>query len=491
MNTRLLLYRRFLISLFALLFIITQGPLTGQVLRTERLQQMIGEAEKKWRGRIGLSIQRLKDDSVVCRTRYTELFIPASVVKVLTTGAVLQTKGSSYRIPTDVYMTGQVKGQVLDGNLIIRGHGDPSIASKYIAREEQRFLDELVEVLKRKGIKEITGGIYIDGSLPTGVGPVASWLSADTRNVYGAGLYGINYRDNVLDFSVVVHAQRGALSVPETIPQLSGLTYLTEVTKARRRGISYSSTPASPVLRIRANTRYNQRARYRIPNPAPADALYANLLQRLGTVGIGLGHPGGVTYDGYEPEGILLYTYHSRTLDTLAKITNYRSQNLFAEAIAAQLKPNIDRGQALTSYWRERLRINPRELQLYDGSGLSRHSRVSPQAFALALRDLWQTNLDSANMILETLPEVGVEGTVRRLMKSREHFKMFLKSGTMSGISTYVGYAYDGHDWYSIVYLTNGMAGAWAARSVLQSIVGEVWSFEENTVSLLEPVSTD
>ena len=54
----------------------------------------------------------------------------------------------------------------------------------------------------------------------------------------------------------------------------------------------------------------------------------------------------------------------------------------------------------------------------------------------------------------------------------------------MRGVSTYVGYVYDGRDWYSIVYLTNGMPGAWASRAVLHNIVQEAWRITDDMIPL-------
>ena len=112
-----------------------------------RIDPIVSAAEAKYRGRIGMSIQRLSDDSVIYRTRFTELFTPASVVKVLSTGAALTVKGPTYRFPTEVYISGEVKEGTLLGNIIIRGHGDPSIGSSYIPGEDERFVRNLVQAL--------------------------------------------------------------------------------------------------------------------------------------------------------------------------------------------------------------------------------------------------------------------------------------------------------------------------------------------------------
>lgn len=462
-------------------------PLLATIQLDERVQHIIAHAESKHRARIGFMVQRLRDDSVLCQSRYADTFIPASAIKVLSTGAVLQTKGRHYRIPTEVYMTGNLlAGGILDGNLIIRGYGDPSLGSRYIPGEEYRFFEEITEKLKEKGITTITGGIYADASLPTGVGPVDSWLALDKNKVYGAGLYGLNFGDNVLDFTVSVNPKKKMLVAQTRQPNLSGVVFETQISKAKRKAISYSTNSTSEVIHVKAKGRTPFTQHYRIPHPTPAHSLVLALRGTLKDSGIRVQGETTASYSGYMPDGKLLHTYYSKTLDTLSKITNYRSQNLYAEAIAQQLNPTEDRGHSLSQYWYKRISIPKGELSLYDGSGLSRKNRITPRAFSLALKDLFGGRSPDDGVLVETLPEVGREGTVRRLMKSESHIKAYLKSGTMRGISTYVGYVYDGVDWYSLVYLSNGFSVASLARSTLLSLVQQVWSLGDNSLLLSE-----
>ena len=447
-----------------------------------RIDPIVSAAEAKYRGRIGMSIQRLSDDSVIYRTRFTELFTPASVVKVLSTGAALTVKGPTYRFPTEVYISGEVKEGTLLGNIIIRGYGDPSIGSSYIPGEDERFVRNLVQALKSKHIQKISGGVYFDASLPTGLGQVSGWLAEDKKQHYGAGLFGLNYRDNVMNLSLTLSGEAGTYKLSSSGERL-GLKWALRENKSN--GISLVTEQSNPLITIVGNSKHRQTQAIRMPNPAPAQAFAFYVLEGLQKNGIVLqNNQSAVSYEGYEPQGELLHTHYSKRLDTLARITNYRSQNFYAEAIGRLVNPNIDKGQAITNYWQQTLKIGNQDLLLYDGSGLDRRDRVSPRAFSLALKRLFGGHIPLDGVLLETLPEVGREGTVRHLMPSRRDVKVYLKSGTMRGVSTYVGYVYDGRDWYSIVYLTNGMPGAWASRAVLHSIVQEAWRITDDMIPL-------
>lgn len=444
---------------------------------------IVASAEEKYKGRIGMSVQRLRDDSIIYRNRFTELFTPASIVKVLSTGAVLRKKGASFRFPTEIYMTGSIQNGVLHGNIIIKGGGDPSLASLYIPKEENRFAQELIAALQRSGIKSVTGGIYYDSSLPTGLGQVSGWLAEDKRNHYGAGLFGLNYRDNVLNFSVRLRGKGSDYDVTTT-PYDMGIKWSLSRVKGKR-GISYTSTMGSEVVTIQARGNVSQSQSFRVPNPSPTYGLAFQVSREVQKAGILLGKSEPiVSYDGYEQDGALLYTYYSKGIDTLSKITNYRSQNFYAEAIGRLLDPSKDKGEALTDYWHNAIKVDANDLWLYDASGLDRRNKANARAFSLALKYLFGGKYPNDGILLETLPEVGKEGTVQKLMQPNKGVKVYLKSGTMRSVSTYVGYVYDGDEWYSIVYLTNGMPGAWASRAVLQMIVHEIWQLDDNSIPL-------
>jgi len=82
--------------------------------------------------------------------------IPASVIKIATTYAGLLELGSDYRWKTVVYSTDNVSDGVVDGNLYIKGYGDPAFETSDVIK--------IVEFLKSRGIRSISGDIIMDRS---------------------------------------------------------------------------------------------------------------------------------------------------------------------------------------------------------------------------------------------------------------------------------------------------------------------------------------
>ena len=99
----------------------------------------------------GIKIYSLDRGESLFELREKQLFIPASNLKVLTTAVALETLGPNYRFPTRLFTDGILKGDVLEGNLYIKGYGDPKFVT------EQMWL--LVNELKNLPLKKITGNI--------------------------------------------------------------------------------------------------------------------------------------------------------------------------------------------------------------------------------------------------------------------------------------------------------------------------------------------
>ena len=137
----------------------------------------------------------LKDgDEILSHNADTPL-IPASIMKCVTTATLLEKTGSKYRYDTPVYYTGNIKGGVLEGNIIVEATGDPSINS----RNEPATGDlvaEIIDALQSRDIREVRGDIIVDESAFPGPAVNPLWASGDLSHSYGTGTHGFNFEDN-------------------------------------------------------------------------------------------------------------------------------------------------------------------------------------------------------------------------------------------------------------------------------------------------------
>ena len=114
--------------------------------------------------------------------------IPASTLKVVTTGAALGTLGKFFRYDTKIYFTGNFDKTtgVLNGDIIIKGSGDPTLNSELFKTKKDTadVTDKWAEILQQKGLKELKGKIIADGSCYEQHIP-ANWIWGDISNYFG------------------------------------------------------------------------------------------------------------------------------------------------------------------------------------------------------------------------------------------------------------------------------------------------------------------
>lgn len=123
------------------------------------------------------------------------LMVPASVMKAVTIGALLEKTGIDFRYKTTLSATGNIRDGVIEGNLLITGGGDPSLNSSAEPKCAD-FISECVDALKSRGITRITGDIEVDQSIFPAPATPPSWAAADLKCSYGAGCFGLNFENN-------------------------------------------------------------------------------------------------------------------------------------------------------------------------------------------------------------------------------------------------------------------------------------------------------
>ena len=112
---------------------------------------------------ISLQVNDLKSNKMLYAFRANNSAVPASTMKLVTTATALEMFGPDFRFSTTLEMDGELKDGVLNGNLIIRGGGDPTLGSAKMG--DQDFMNKWVEAVKSAGIKKINGRIIANTSI--------------------------------------------------------------------------------------------------------------------------------------------------------------------------------------------------------------------------------------------------------------------------------------------------------------------------------------
>ncbi|PSB48833.1 D-alanyl-D-alanine carboxypeptidase/D-alanyl-D-alanine-endopeptidase [filamentous cyanobacterium Phorm 6] len=389
------------------------------------------------RSRWGILIQPLSSTTTLYSRDAQKYFIPASNVKLLTTAAALQKLGADFRIKTSVY-----SGE--NGSLYVAGRGDPSIA-------EAQF-KSLAQQLKQRGISQVNQLIgddsYFQGSA---VNP--NWEWEDAQAGYGAPVNSLIFNQNAIELLLSPQAIGQPLKVTFAEPKLTNQWQIlnNSVTVAQNesefiavgREFDRSAIRVSGQLKIGAAS---ESAYVAVVNPA--NHFVQQFQEVLAADGIPVKQAlVASTSRNYNQE---LAAVESPPLAQLVKETNRESNNLYAEVLLRLLGkatgkmplPQEDTGeiglQELKTVLTQ-LGVNPNSYKLADGSGLSRHNLISPEALVQTLRLM--ANSPAASVYRASLPVAGESGTLKnRINITPNRVILQAKTGTLSGVSALSGY---------------------------------------------------
>lgn len=378
---------------------------------------------------------------------------PASTLKVLTAMAALESLGADYRFETRLEYRGEIREEILHGDLLIRGGGDPSLGSwRYAATKEEVFWESWIKALKATGIKKITGNILLSEEEPDLERIPDGWIWQDIGNYYGAGAGSLNWRENQYDVLLAAGKKIGdPVRIVRTKPELHGVelrAVLTTGAKGSGDKAYIYLAPGSKQGVIRGTIPLGEQAFFISGSmPDPVSQFIATFKQELSDAGIELSNESGVAASG--KTGTLAKTASPR-LDSLVYWFMRKSINLYGEAMIKELARKMGKTSStaagvehLVGFWKA-IGIEPGALQLMDGSGLSPQNRVTSNALATAL--FWSTKQSWYRQFYDSFPLYN---------------GMKLKSGSINGARAYTGFhtAADGKK-YIVAILVNNYTGS-------------------------------
>ncbi len=408
-----------------------------------RINETIEESEfanARW-GVIAIS---LKDGRIVCGRDERKLFNPASIEKTLTAIVALDKLGTDYRWKTSVYAAKEIDNGTIDGDLTIYGRGAPDF--------DAANLENLVSQLQAKGLKRVKGNIIGDDSYFKGDGFGDGWTWNDLQWYYGAEASALTFRENEAD----VYMQDGKPTASSDVLQIENDLQPKQPEKVESYGIKRGL--ADNQIYIWGS---GEKASGRMAVHNPAFWTAKTLKEALEKKGIVV--EGTIKSADWKSKNKLnvetsveIASIESKTLAEIIRRMNKNSVNIYAELILRTLGRNFGdsaiaetkqlqevRGDdsAGTSVIKKFLRENKvatEEIQIHDGSGLSRLDFVTPEAFGRALIYAAQSKFSDA--FVASLPIAATDGTLGgRLGKAKG--KIFAKTGSISFVNSLAGYA--------------------------------------------------
>ena len=362
---------------------------------------------------------------------------PASLMKLLTTFAALELLGPAWSWNTPVWLQGPVKDGVLDGNLVIKGSGDP----KFVL--ERVWL--LLKRVQQAGVREIRGDIVLDRSgfnVPEQNPADFDGEPLRPYNVRADALL-LNYK--ALTFTITPDPARGVATIGVDLP-LAGVRFDTSVPLMAGPCDDWRGA-------LRPDFSDPTRARFTGSLPAAcgektwalayADPKSYNERALLGLWNEMGGKLLGNVRDGAAPSTRPSFEFASPALAEVVRDINKFSSNVMAQQLFLTLaltqrgsgSPELAR-EVLRQWVAERLGGTGTGLVIDNGSGLSRDSRTSAQLLARLLQVAWASPVMPE--LMSSLPVSGIDGTLKRARAT--HGRAHLKTGSLRDVNGVAGY---------------------------------------------------
>ena len=395
---------------------------------------------------------------------------PASTMKLVTTAAALELLGPAVTWRTEVHLLGRLQNGRLEGDLLLRGGGDPRLSL------ENLWL--LLRDVRARGVRDVMGDLVIDRSAFAVADIDPGAFDGEPARPYNQGADAL-----LLNFRAV------------------RLTFLPD---AELRAVRILAEPPLPELRIANNLVLSDGPCESWPEKAEADVVtmtlgfsgafplacgekvkHFSLLPPLDYAraifdhlwrGMGGSFSGrariGVTPPGSRP----FATFESPSLQEVVREVNKNSNNVMARQLYLSLSARNgspatpEQSRAAVDAWLESRGLAMPELVMENGAGLSRIERISARSMGRLLAAVW--NGPQGPELAASLPLAGVDGTLkRRFASSPAAGRAHLKTGLLNNVRALAGYVHGDNGRTLVVVSIVNHANAPGAATAQEALV--------------------
>ena len=365
---------------------------------------------------------------------------PASTMKLLTTLVALDTLGPAYRWKTDVYALGEVKGGRLDGDLLLKGYGDPFLVTERVW--------QMLRNIRRTGIEEITGDLLLDDSFfDIGEYDPAAFDRQPLR------AYNVAPNALLTNFKVVRYwfEPNGQSVTVRVDPELENLRVKNQLTvtpgscRGYQRGITVSGSGSDAEVtfsgKFPSGCRLYAMDRAVLSHNEFTYGLFRSLWSESG------GSLDGTWRNTIAPEDAEpLLSFESPPLFEMIASVNKHSNNVMARQVLYTLSAEVlgppgteSGGREVIAKWLSDNGLGSCELAFENGAGLSRESRITATDMAALLRFAWKKPYMPE--YLASMSLTGLDGTMSRRFRGSELVgKAHLKTGSLDHVTAIAGY---------------------------------------------------
>lgn len=391
---------------------------------------------------LSMHVENLQTGEVLVSWNGAEPRNPASVMKLVTTLVALDVLGPTYTWRTEAYVHGTIAGDTLDGDLLLKGYGDPFLVTERVW--------QMLRGIRRAGIRTITGDLLLDDSyFDVGDHDPAAF---DRRP-----LRAYNVAPNALMMNLKVTrfffepepASTGVIIKMD--PPLDNLEVVNKLSQRKgscrgyQRGIAI--IPNTEFDRFTFSGRFPSGCkiyamdRTALSHNEYAYGLFRTIWQELGGELHG-GWRNAVQGEEEEP----FFTFESQPLADMISKVNKHSNNVMARQLLLTLgaerfgAPGTEEnGRTAVIEWFEERQLDYSSFALENGSGLSRTSRLTAEQLAALLR--YAYGRPYMPEYISSMSLAGLDGTMARRFRDDALTGMaHIKTGSLDDVSAIAGY---------------------------------------------------
>ncbi|HPA88734.1 MAG TPA: D-alanyl-D-alanine carboxypeptidase/D-alanyl-D-alanine-endopeptidase [Quisquiliibacterium sp.] len=412
-------------------------------------------------GQVGALVVPVEGGEPLTALNAAQAFNPASTMKLLTSYASLSMLGPGYRWRTGAYLRGRLDADVLHGDLVLRGGGDPKLVIE--------DLDAFVARMRAAGLREVRGDLVLDDAIYEIGGDSVERFDGDPSQPYNVRPFGVLMNFKAVRVVIQPDAPGGRIRVD---PELADLRIDDQIRTVKgpcrhgAAGLAVRDVPEGPGgpgtgagagPRIRVSGNYSPACGEQsvftamLTHPQFVLALFKAAWRARGGV-----FDGGVRVERGAARGAPWAEWESpRTLVEVVGDVNKFSNNVMARHLLLQIgaesgmrrvgadsrRPpaTVERARAVVVDWLRGQGLVFPELVLDNGSGLSRAERISPASMVRLLQHAHAGPLGEP--LRQSLPLVGFDGTMKsRLPGEPVAGNAWIKTGSLDEVRTIAGY---------------------------------------------------
>jgi len=403
---------------------------------------------------------------------------PASTMKLVTTYAALEMLGPNHQWKTEFYTDGTLSGGILNGNLYLKGGGDPKL------NMEKLWL--LMRDLRANGVTQVTGNLVLDrGFFVQPQLPEFNDDGNDENKPFLVKPDALLVNLKALRFVARNDAGRVLISVEPPIASIR-VENLVKAVNTKQCGGDVRYNPVAQADGSVVVTVSGQLS------DGCSSQTYLSLLDHAtytaGAVRAIWKELGG-SIQGRDVQGAVpkdakvLARAFSPDLAEIIRDINKYSNNTMAQqlflSLGARFRNDADgddakAAQRVVRQWLAKKGITAPHLVMENGSGLSRAERVSAREMASMLQAAWRSPYSAE--FISSMPIAGTDGTMRKRLKTTAmRGEAHVKTGTLNTVRAIAGFSRDnnGNTW-AVVAILNDKA-PFGASSVLDQVLLDLY----------------